>query len=113
METAYGKVAVHIAVDEARAPASALQDIEASGPVSAVIRKLTTVPNGIFAAAILTVTGVREAMVTSGLEEDPAACAGTATPFTEVMLSDGWDRVELAGGRYSGPVMMPGELPPL
>jgi hypothetical protein len=76
-----------------------------SAPVSAVTRKVTTVPSGIFAAAILTVTAPLALMTTSGLKYWPEACGGTGTPFTCVMMSEGWLRVELAGGRNKGPWM--------
>ncbi len=99
MEMLNGNVAEHVEVDAARLPARAPQVMVVSAPVSAVMRRLGMVPSGIFAAAKFTFTALAAAIITSGLRYCPAACGGTATPFTVVMVREGAAKVEFAGGR--------------
>ena len=107
MEMLNGKVAEQVPVEEAEVPASGLQATTVSAALFPVIRKLTTVPTGMLVAARLTATAPVAAMVTSGVRTWPEACAGTGTPFIELITRDGAPRVELAGGTYRAPTIAP------
>ena len=65
-ETLNGTVTVQEAVEAAIVPASALQVISWSGPVSAVRRRFATVPREMLAAAMLMGTLPDAAAITSG-----------------------------------------------
>lgn len=83
MVTPCGNVApVQLAVELASVPASGAQVTDESFPCSDVRCNVTTVPTGMFCAAMFTVTGLAVLTVKSGTSGLAVTSVGAAIPFT-------------------------------
>jgi hypothetical protein len=91
-------MAEHVAVELATVPANGVQAIDWSAPFSGVSASFTTVPIGMFDAAIATVTATALLIVTSGTKRSPVGFGGVAIPLTLVTRTEGTP-AGFSGGR--------------